>query len=114
MKVVDRIESYQVSDGEVRLSIIIGDAQIGSSVVSLDSDEIGRGDISNLVVGSGPDIKNKALFTKSVVTDVNDASDWISITYHLEGGAQNQDYSSSDKVEAAGDSIIYRAKFNFV
>jgi len=42
---------YPVGDGEVKFTVVVGDAQLGSSLVRLDTKEIGRGDITNLAVG---------------------------------------------------------------
>ena len=114
MKVIDLITDYEVSEGDVTLSIVIGDAQIGSSIVKLEQVEKGRGDIGDLNIGSGSGIKNKALFVKSVVTDVNDMTNHTSITYVLKGGRRDQEFTSQGSVEENGDSIIYRVKFNLV
>ncbi len=112
MKVVKLIADYEVAAKKVKLSVVIGDAQIGSSVVTLGSKRLGMGDISKLEIGSGPKIKGKSLFVKSVVTDVNDRTNHTSLTYRLVGGRNDQDFVSSGSVDENGDSIIYRAKFN--
>ena len=114
MKVVNLITDYEVGAKLVKLSVVIGEAQIGSSVVKLGAKKLGEGDIAGLPVGSGDDIKGRPLFVKSVVTDVNDNTNRTSITYKLDGGKRNQQFVSSGSVEEDGDSIIYRAKFNLV
>jgi hypothetical protein len=114
MKTVDLTTDYEVAAGNVLLSIDIGDAQIGSSIVKLDQEELGRGDISELVVGIGPKIRGKALIIKSIVTDVNDSTNHTSITYKLKGGLRDIRYVSSATVDEDGDSIIYRAHFNLI
>jgi len=112
MKLVDLKTDYQVAKAHVRLTITIGDAQIGSSIVSLDGKELGRGEIDGLDVGAGPKVKGKLLFIKSVVSDVNDSTNHTSITYELSGGALDQAFRSASIVDIAGDSVIYRASFN--
>jgi hypothetical protein len=116
MKVIDLTADYNVSAAEnVILDIIIGDAQIGSSIVRLNQKEKGRGSkIHDLIIGKGSVLKNKALLIKSIVTDVSDSTNQTSITYVLKGGVRNQEFTSSGTVEKNGDAIIYRAKFNFV
>jgi hypothetical protein len=114
MKVVDLRADYEVDSKDVRLTIVIGNAQIGSSVVTLDGTEKGRGDIEKLLIGAGSKVKGKPLKTKSAVTDVNDKTNRTVITYRLTGGKRNQDFTSSGTVDKDGDSIIYRALFRLV
>jgi hypothetical protein len=114
MKTVDLRADYEVDSKAVKLTIIFGNAQIGSSVVTLEKVEKGRGDIDGLVIGPGPRIKGKSLKTKSVVTDVNDMTNKTSVTYRLTGGKRNQEFTSSGTVDANGGSIIYRALFRLV
>jgi hypothetical protein len=113
MKVVDLQSDYKVVDTRnVSLSIRIGDAQIGSSIVFLDDKEIGRGDVADLSLGKGSKIKNKSVKVKSVVTDVNDMTNKTSITYIFKGGVLDQSFSSNATVDENGDSIIYRGIFS--
>lgn len=114
MKTVDLRADYEVGTKPVSLTILIGDAQIGSSIVKLNSVEKGRGDIDALPLGSGPSIKGKPLTTKSVVTDVNDMTNKTIVTYQLSGGKRDQEFTSSATVDEEGDSIIYRALFNLI
>ncbi len=105
--------SYQVAAGEVKLTITIGNAQLGDSIVKLENKVLGMGDIVNLVVGKGPAITGKALRVKSVVTDVSDKTNMTSIAYLLTGGAAPGTYDLNAEVAQEGDSIIYRAAFHF-
>ncbi len=54
MKVVDLRSDYEMAAGNVTVTIVIGNAQFGSSMVKLGTKEIGRSDIDNLKVRSGP------------------------------------------------------------
>jgi hypothetical protein len=114
MKIVDLRADYEVDDKDVKMTILIGNAQIGSSIVKLDNTEKGRGDITGLLIGSGSKIKGKSLKTKSVVTDVNDQTNKTVITYRLTGGKRTQEFTSSGTVEQNGSSIIYRSLFRLV
>lgn len=114
MKRVQMETDYKVATDSVKLSIVIGDAQIGSSLVLLDQSELGRGEINAVAVGAGPQIRGKTLSVKSVVTDVNDATNHTSITYRLSGGAADQAFSQSATVDAEGDSVIYKATIHLV
>ncbi|MGH7323702.1 MAG: hypothetical protein ACREJ9_03540 [Candidatus Rokuibacteriota bacterium] len=102
--------TYHVDSGDITLSIVIGDGQLGSSRVSLGGKVLGQGDaIKNLPLGKGSKLAGKALSVKSVVTDVNDQTNHTSITYSLRGGAAPADYELNATVTDEGDSIIYRA-----
>jgi hypothetical protein len=114
VKSVSLVTDYEVAAGDVKLSVVVGDAQIGSSIVKLGTKPLAQGEIANLTIGSGPKVKNKPLFVKSVVTDVNDSTNHTSVTYRLTGGRVDQDFLSTATVDENGDSIIYRAKFNLI
>ncbi len=114
MKVINLVADYEVASGQVTLSVIVGDAQIGSSVVKLGSREVARGVIADAPIGVGAEIRKQPLFLKSVVTDVNDSTNHTSVTYALRGGRKDQQFLSAGTVDQNGDSIIYRAKFNLV
>ena len=54
MKVVDLRSDNEMAAGNVTVTIVISNGQIGSSMVKLGTKEIGRSDIDNLKVRSGP------------------------------------------------------------
>jgi hypothetical protein len=114
MKRVSMETDYKVATDSVTLSIIVGDAQIGSSLVLRDGVELGRGEINGLTIGKGPEINGKTLSIKSVVTDVNDATNQTSVTYALSGGIVEQRLSQTATVDDEGDSVIYRATIHLV
>jgi hypothetical protein len=114
MKSVDLVTTYQTAPGKVRFDIVIGNAQIGASVVKLNKTEVARGDISDLDLGSGNTLAGKSLTIKSVVTDVNDSTNRTSIKYVFRRGQDLQEFLSKVEVENNGESIIYRALFKLV
>jgi hypothetical protein len=106
---------YYVDKKDIVITITIGDAQLGASILKLNGKEITRGDdIKDFVIGKGEKIKNKSLLIKSIVTDVNDKTNHTSITYKFKGGKLDCEYYLDGTVASEGDSIIYRATFNFV
>ena len=115
MKAIDLSASYQCADNKVVvLSVVIGDAQIGSSVVFLGDEEVASGDIKDCKVGKGTAVNGKELGIKTVVTDVNDKTNQMSVTYKLTGGQSAQTFVSKGTVETNGDSLIFRAIFNLM
>ena len=106
-------EEYSVASGEVFLSIVFGDGQLGTSVVVYNNKILRMGDIQNLKIGSGPDLAGNSVKIKSTVTDVNDKTDRTSVTYTLRGGTQDREFAANGMVEEPGGSMVYRAEFQF-
>lgn len=79
-------QDYLVSDGNVRLSVVVGERQFGSSMVFLDDDLLGNGDIEELPVGKGQKLDGKTLVVYTLVTDVRENTDEMSVTWILAGG----------------------------
>lgn len=105
--------TYEVGEGAVRLTITIGNAQFGSSLVRLGEEELGLGAIENLTLGDGPELAGQTLFVKSVVTDISDKTNRTSIRYVLTGGLAERVFDLSATVPEEGASIIYRATIRF-
>ncbi|MDD5530697.1 MAG: hypothetical protein PHX21_11835 [bacterium] len=105
-------ESYKVNEGEVRLTIIIGNAQIGISCVRLNDTILHTGDVSELLIGRGPEISGKTLSIKTSVNDVNPATNRTNVYYALKGGKTDKEYNLEEVASGAGAQVIYRAKFN--
>ncbi|HXF48795.1 MAG TPA: hypothetical protein VNL73_05150 [Verrucomicrobiae bacterium] len=105
---------YEVASGKVTLSVIIGEAQLGSSLVKLNDVELGIGQINNLSIGRGSDIAGKTLFIKTVVTDVNDKTNLTSVGYVFKGGKVDKRYDLNATVNEEGGSVIYRANFKLI
>lgn len=106
-------KSYQVLTEKVKMSVVIGDGQIGSSVIRLENQLLRMGDINDLEIGNGNDLIGKKLTVKSIVADVNDQTNYTSITYKLSGGKEEGNFKLEENVTNDGDSIIYRAEINF-
>lgn len=105
-----------VADGDVSLSIVVGDAQMGSSVVRR-GDERGEvlaiGDVADLALGTGAALRGTAVYVKSIVTDINDATNFTSITYQFRSGGTTTPLELSAAVDAEGESVVYRMTIAF-
>lgn len=104
--------TYTVGDGEVTLSVAIGDAQIGGSVVIIEGETVGRNQIDDLVLGNGPDLRGKSVKIKTTVADVNDQSNRTSVTYKFSGGPSPLNTTVTSEVDNDGDSMVFNARFN--
>jgi hypothetical protein len=106
--------SYMVADGEVKLTVVIGDGQLGASIVFLNTTPIEKGEIKDQVIGLGKSLHGSKLLVKTVVSDVNDQTNHTCITYILTGGVKDNSFSLEATVANEGDSIIYKAEFDLI
>jgi hypothetical protein len=107
-------ETYAVGSGPVHLDVLVGDAQVGQTLVKLDDVEVGIGDIVNLPVGDGLDLIGRSIVVQSWVTDINPHTNRITLRYILRGGAEEHIVDQVAFVPEEGDSIILEATFHFI
>jgi hypothetical protein len=109
-------DSYEVSTGDVFLSLTIGEGQFGTSDVFVGGMQIVRasGPIGNLRLGAGPNITGKRLLARSVVTDVNTMSNKMSVTYRLKGGKSQKSVVAKGTVDAQGKTLVFEARFDLL
>ena len=106
--------AYAVADAPVFLTVVIGDGQIGGSAVKLGDTLIGKpGAIKNRRIGNGPDLLERELSIKTLVSDINDLTNWTSVTYKLTGGPPQTPVTARFRVANNGDGVLYRTTFRF-
>ncbi|HVO72510.1 MAG TPA: hypothetical protein VMT35_00690 [Ignavibacteriaceae bacterium] len=110
-------KTYQLrkDEGEIKLTIIIGEAQLGVTSVSLENDLIVNNETGKIekVIGRGNALIGKSLFCGSTVTDVRTETNKTSITYRLEGGVSTYENTLQETVNTEGAVIRYNATFFF-
>src|SRR4029079_13427474 len=79
-------EDYPPGNGPIRLTVVVGERQIGTSVVFLDDKAIANGEIEGLRLGEGKDLEGMTLTVYTLVTDIRDNSDEMAVTWILGGG----------------------------
>lgn len=106
-------DTYKVGNGDVFISLAIGEGQFGTSEVSIDGTRLVRssGSIGGLRVGAGPKVKGKDLKVRSVVSDVSTMTDRMSVTYRLNGGQATKSIVAKGKVDKAGKMLIFETTF---
>lgn len=104
---------YTVDEKPVLLTIRIGDAQIGGSVVKRDGEPVGKpGAVNRLPLGKGTDLVSDSIEIKTLVADVNDDTNETSVTYVLQG-ALPETIVAKRRVANNGDGVLYRTKISF-
>lgn len=113
-KSVKNVTLKAAPDEQVFLTITIGNAQIGGSVVKFkgSSTIIGKGEIKNLKLGSGMDLSGRALKVATNILDVNEQTNGIVVTYFFHA-CTPQVTVFHDTVDNDGDIFSYQIDFNF-
>jgi hypothetical protein len=107
-------KDYTVAEGDVRLTVTVGDKQVGASSVFLDQTLVAMGSIEDLFLGHGKDLVNRVLKIKTVVTDVSDTHNHTSTTYQLTGGAVPSEDRLQEDADQDGGTVRYRGTYTFV
>ena len=113
-KSIKTVELTTDPDQEIILTITIGNAQIGGSVVRYKnaSTIIGKGEITNLQLGPGADIIEKTLKVTTNVLDVNEQTNGIVVKYFFSGCTPAVTVFH-DVVENDGDIFSFQVSFIF-
>lgn len=118
MPVTKRAEDLKVikvsPDETVSLSIIIGNAQIGSSTVKFKFSSVilGKGEIKDLVIGKGKDITGKILRVATRVLDANPATNKVIITHQFDNG-EPADSVYEDEIPEGHDVFTLLVDYSF-
>jgi hypothetical protein len=118
MPVTKRTEDLKIikvrPDDTISLSIIIGNAQIGSSSVKFKFSSVilAKGEIKDLVIGSGKDIVGKILRVATRVLDANPATNKVSVTHHFDNGSP-ADFLYEDEIPEGHDVFTLLVDYRF-
>ena len=117
MKVKKRTETVQLkADGtdDVILTITIGNAQIGASLVRFKNnpDLLGKGEIHNLNLGSKAALAGKTVTVTTNILDANEQTNGVVVTYFFHA-CQPPVTTFHDKVDNDGDIFSFIVDFNF-
>jgi hypothetical protein len=105
---------YRVGHADVTLRIVVGEGQIGTSLVRLDDRDIASGAIAMVRIGAGSELAGRRLRVATTVTDVQRLTNRTSVRYVLSGGPEDATFDAAAKVDEDGGSIHYAARFDFV
>ena len=105
-------DSYRLAAANnLLLTVIIGDAQMGTSAVWMNEAFVSQGDYNGTGLGTGQSWNGKELRIKTLVTDINSFTNKMDVTYRLEGGTAPYEKNVPFEVENDGDSAVFRAIF---
>lgn len=112
-KAVTLKDEYAVANGTVRLTVVVGERQYGSSIVFIDDELLANGDIDELPLGKGPELEGKTATIYTVVTDIRDRKNEMSVTWILTGGVKTLQEEKSGTAKNFG-SQMFKAVIEFV
>jgi hypothetical protein len=105
---------YTLADDTVRLTVMVGDRQYGSSMVFLGDELLANGDIDEIPLGNGADLEGKMLSVYTVVTDVRDRKAEMSVTWILTGGKKRLKLEETGAAPKSFGSQMFKAVFDLV
>jgi hypothetical protein len=106
-------EKYVVADGTIRLSVSVGERQLGTSIAYLDDEAIANGDIEELPLGDGPKLEGRTLDVYTMVTDIRDETDKMAVTWILTGGKKKLIVTAKGAPPKALGSQMFKGTFHF-
>src|SRR5688572_26359924 len=115
-KRTEDIQELRLKDGKnLFLTVIIGNAQIGASVVKFkgSSDILAKGEIVQLDIGNAADIAGKKLRVVTRVLDANEATNKIIVTHEFENGTPAS-FSYEDEVEENQDVFTLTTDYKLI
>ena len=102
---------YAVGSGTVRLTVIVGDRQYGSSMVFLGKELVANGDIDEVPLGEGSALAGRRVSVYTVVTDVRNKKNEMSVTWILTGGAEPLKVEKDATTAKGFGSQMFKAVF---
>lgn len=112
-KAVVHEDEYSVEDGPVRLTVVVGERQYGTSIVFLDGEALANGDIDELPLGPGSKIHGKTAEVYTMVTDIRDNTNEMSVSWILTGGRKRIVATESASSPKNFGSQMFKGVFHF-
>lgn len=104
---------YEVGDSTdpVVLTITVGEAQWGATIVRKGQEILADSEETEVVVelGPAPELKRSKVLCTTTVQDVNETTNRTSVTWHLTGGKGDLEKTKTETVDHDGDTALYAA-----
>ena len=105
MKTIENTINQRVDKNiEYRLTITIGDGQLGSSSLRKVDGSYVNGDVENESLGIGESLVNKSMLVSTMVTDINPDTNWTSVTFLINNIVVG---SFSAEAERDNGTVVY-------
>jgi hypothetical protein len=109
-------ENHKVVNNEsVKLSITIGNAQIGGSqVTNMAGDILASGRVTNFDLGKGSTLKGTSIKVNTNIIDINDADPTHRVVTTQRFSSEVKSYKYEDFATNAGDIVKFQITYNFI
>jgi len=95
-------------NSDVLLTILVGEAQLGSTGAWLDATFMRKGEFTDHVIGRGSQLAGKTLRLRTIVADVNSFTNRMAVTFILKGGKETRQETLRWEVAEDGDPAVFR------
>lgn len=106
-------QDYVVANGQVRLSIVVGERQFGSSMVFIDDEQVANGIVEEFILGDGMELDGSTCVIYTLVTDVRDNTDEMSVTWIIAGGSHRVMATAAGAPAKKFGSQMFKGVFHF-
>ena len=106
-------QDYIVEEGPVRLSVIVGERQFGSSMVFIDDEQVANGIVEELVLGDGDKLQGSKCVIYTLVTDIRDNTNEMSVTWIIAGGSHRVMATATGAAPKKFGSQMFKGIFRF-
>lgn len=115
-KIIDQdpVDVQLPADTEIFLTILIGYAQMGASLVKFKdvADPLAKGTITHLQLGNSEALRGRTLMITSKVLDANDATLHYIVTHDFSSGVPKH-FVESGSFSEQGQLLIWNTTYNF-
>ena len=107
--------NYKVADDVVVITVVVGNGQMGNTLVAVDDRVLANtDDINELEIGTAADLKGKTLYVITTVSQTNVALPDAIVSYRMRGGAEPRDYVLDDDFGDGSVQVQFLATFDLV
>lgn len=112
MKKVESLKVHMVTGNSIpRITAVVGDGHLGTSILSLDSIMIHNGDILDKEISDTPaNLSGKTVTIETMISTINRATKHTSITYRIEEPGSESEFVVREMITNEGDPIVYITK----
>jgi hypothetical protein len=112
---VQKNETFQLSAGDVKLTVAHHDGQLGLSSAFLSPSKIlAIAPIINVTVGTHSDCVGQHIFIDADIRDVLQQNDNTSLTITVSDNTNSKIYNYSQLTTGPGEVVIYQVTINMV
>jgi hypothetical protein len=115
METVEKTIDYKLSNNDetiIYLSTIIGNAQIGATILTIEKNQFKLKEVENFALGKTSTLKGKNILILTKVVDINPYNNHTIITHSLSGGQSTENFPFSKDADSENGIVQYKITVN--